>query len=502
MRRWWIVGLLGCCPVPALEGGDLPPIPPHPRDLQFAADRITLPSVDNRRVQLAAGPVVYLVENHALPLVEISLAMRVGGFLEPPPKAGLAFLTATQIRRGGASGLDADQFDNQTDLLGARLDTMSGNTRCGASLSVPTWALEEALDLFFRMLAEPGFQPDRLQVARGNLMESLSRRNEDALEILQRQWEWLMYGEDHFSTRPVTSTSLATIDRADLEEFHQDYWRPEQMILAVSGDFDRRSLLASLEDRFSLWPDAHLDRKPGPWPPSPPTITAAAGLYHYEQDVPQTKVILGHRLPRLLDWSDPDRFALAVVAELLGGQEAISRVAGRLRTAAGLVYRASAQIYLGDHWPGELQIFFETRGSSVERAIAMTLEEVERLRVERVHPMELAVVKQSLLARLRLRFDTSEEIAGYFAEDELLGRPHTFWQEYLEGVAEVTVADVQETAKTYLQPHSMLVLLVGRWDQISTFEGPGLSPLETLTGHPRTSLPTRDPLTLEVLAQE
>ncbi len=502
MNRLLAVALSGCCLVPAGVLAEKPPIPAHPKDLRFAKERIELPDVENRRVELVSGTVVYLAEDHTLPLVEISLALRVGSFLEPPRLTGLAFLTATQMRRGGSADLDADRFDNRLDFLGARISTMSGTTRSGASLSVPSWALEEGLDLFFAMLAQPGFQADRLSVSRGNLLESFSRRNENALEILEREWDWLMYGEDHFSTRPMTSGSLQAIRRADLQEFHQNHWCPDRMILAISGDFDRQSLLSSLEQGLARSTRADIDREPSAWPPPPPKTSATPGLYHHEMDIPQAKVMLGQRFPALLDWSDRDRFTLAVLGELLGGQGAISRIAGRLRTAEGLVYRASAELYPGDLWPGELQIFFETRGSSVDRAITLALEEVERLRTESVHPMELAVVKQSLLARLRLRFDTAEEIAGYFAEDELLGRPHTFWQDYLAGVGNVTVAQVQETAKAYLQRDAMLFLTVGRWREISSGEGPGVSPLEALTGHPRTLLRTRDPLTLEVLALE
>ena len=102
----------------------------------------------------------------------------------------------------------------------------------------------------------------------------------------------------------------------------------------------------------------------------------------------------------------------------------------------------------------------------------------------------------------RLRFDTAEEIAGYFAEDELLGRPHTYWQEYLEGVAHVAITDVQEAARTYLQPRSMRVLIVGPWARVSPQGDQELSPVEALVGHPRTQLQTRDPSTLEVFPTE
>ena len=268
-RRPWTLALAGCLAT-GIATGQIRPIPSHPRDLQFESGDVDLPTVGDRRVQSAHGAVIYLAENHTFPLVEITLALRAGAFLEPLEMTGLAFLTASQMRRGGTTRLNADTFDERLESLGAKLDTMSGTTRSGTSLSVPSWALAEALDLLFEMLRRPGFQQDRLTVSRDNLVESLGRRNQDALEILEREWEWLMNGEDHFSTRPMTPATLERIDRGEMAAFHRSYWTPEQMILAVSGDFERQSLLAELERRFAEWPRSDLQAEPPLWPPPPP----------------------------------------------------------------------------------------------------------------------------------------------------------------------------------------------------------------------------------------
>lgn len=477
-------------------------IPEHPRDLQFPDSPVQLPTAEGRRGVLSNGTVVYLAPDRTLPLVEITLALRAGSFLDPVDMAGLAYLTGAQIRRGGTDMLDADGFDDAVDSLGGRIDTVAGTTRSGASLSVPSWSLDEGLDLFFAMLERPAFQPDRLAAARSNLLESMSRRNENALEVLEREWQGLMYGEEHFSTRPLTPQSLGAIDRRDLVTFHENFWRPDRMILAVSGDFDRATLLAALEHRFASW---RSNAEPTPkvsWPPPAPMGRAASGLYHYEKDIPQAKVMVGHRLAELLDWRSPERFVIEVLAELLAGRGAISRIGGRLRTAEGLVYRVSASLDAGTLWAGELRIFFDTGNSSVARAVELVIEELERLRSEPVHVKELEVVKQSLLARLQLQFDTAEEVAGFLAEDELLDRPHEYWQGYLDGIALVSADDVQRAATTYLRPAELSCLVVGRWREISAGAPAGESTLERLARSPVTVLVARDPLTLEVTQNE
>ena len=486
----------------ALVSEDQPPIPASPLELRFDTSEIRLPATDGRRRALASGAVVYLAEDHTLPLVEVAVALRAGSFLEPPDQVGLASLTGALVRRGGTRVRSADSFDEKVDELGARIQSFAGFTRSAARLSVPTWAFEEALDLFFEALCSPAFQEDRLASAKTNLEESMSRRNQDSMKILEREWGWLLFGRQHFSSSALTAASLKAIDRAAVIRFHKTYWRPENLVFAASGDFQIDALLASLEERLARWPGPQPAGAHGgtiPWPPEGPSFAPPPGLYHYEADFPQAKVVLGSKLPRGISWGSADRFALEVLGEILGGSGAISRIAGRLRTAEGLVYRASARLDPGELWEGDFQIQFDTRSDQVARAVELSLEELSRIRAEPVHSTELEVAKQTLLGRLRLSFDTAEEIAGQLAENELLDRPDDYWNRYRSGIEATTADQVLQVARTYLPPDRLLYLVVGRWNEIDLGAPPGDSLLEQITGHRARHLPARDPLTLRPL---
>jgi zinc protease len=205
------------------------------------------------------------------------------------------------------------------------------------------------------------------------------------------------------------------------------------------------------------------------------------------------------RLSGDISWDSQERFALEVLGEILGGSGAISRIAGRLRTAEGLVYRASARLDPGELWVGDFQIQFDTRNDQVARAVELSLEELRRIRSQPVHSTELEVAKQTLLGKLRLSFDTAEEIAGLLAENELLGRPRDYWNQYLLGIQAVTSDRVLQAARTYLLPDRLVYLVVGRWRAIDLGAVPGDSTLEKIVGHRVQHLPARDPLTLKPL---
>src|SRR5437773_5590539 len=105
------------------------------------------------------------------------------------------------MRTGGTASLTAEQFDEKVDFLAARIGASGGEDESRASVNAITQQLVPSLDLFFEMLKSPRFQADRIDVEKSNELESMKQRNDDAGDILGREWSWLMYGEDHFSTR-------------------------------------------------------------------------------------------------------------------------------------------------------------------------------------------------------------------------------------------------------------------------------------------------------------
>lgn len=473
-------------------------VPRHPRELERTLAAFAAPDPDPLRAELAGGAVAYVVEDHALPLVEVAVAMRAGRYLEPPGKTGVATLAAVLMRSGGAGELGADQLNEAIDRLGADIDTGIGDLRGGARLSATTWTLDRALELFFDVLARPRFQPDRLATLKSNMLEGLTRRNENPLDVLEREWGWLLFGADHFLTRPPTAESVASIDRQDLLSFHRESFRPASLIFAVSGDVDREAILAKLRDALAAWPAVTSGARP--WPPEPPAFDGRPGLFHVEADVPQAKVLIGHRAVDISERPSAERAAMELVNEILGGSGAISRIAGRLRTAEGLAYRASASYDLRRPWPTDFRVFFETENRLAARAIAAALQEIERLRTQRVHPQELEIAKQALLTSIRRSFESAEKTAGYLAEDELLGRGHDSWSGRYRALQAVTAEEVREAARRALRSDELVFLVVGRGAELGL--GKSTNPfdtpeLERVTGHRAERLPRRDPLTLE-----
>jgi zinc protease len=473
-------------PVPAAAQ-----IPDHPDKLVFQPIAYTPPNARDHRVVLKNGMVVYIAEDSTLPLVNISLLVRTGGYLEPAGKAGLASLTGSQIRRGGSASLTAEQLDERLDFLAANVSTGIGDTSGQASLNSLRDNLDESLRLFVELLKQPRFQEDRLKLAKEQALQGLKKRNDDAADIEQVEWNVLLYGEQHFTNRFVTPATLDAITRQDLVDFHRRYFHPANMVAAVSGAFSRDEMIRKLEAAFAGWPGS----KPVV-PPVPSEIaTARPGLYRIEKDIPQGRVTLG--LPSVRRDS-PDIYALEVMNEILGGSGFTSRITRTVRSNEGLAYQAGSGLRFGVYYAGAFRAVFQSKSRSVARAAGLVLEEIGKIRDGEVTAEELDTVKRNLIETFPSNFESKAQAMSIFASDEYTGRDPSFWQTYRDRIRAVTAADVQRVARTHLAPDKLVILVVGNQKEIDLADDKTRQRLAELAAGGFTKvLALRDPLTMK-----
>jgi zinc protease len=302
-----------------------------------------------------------------------------------------------------------------------------------------------------------------------------------------------LYGSEHFSSRVATAAQLEAIARADLADFHRRTWGPEGMVIAVSGDVDPAAIVTELEARLAGWRAA----EPAPWPPPPPAFVPRPGLYHVEKEIPQGKVSIGHLSLRVEDWSAPEIYALTVMNDVLGGGGFTARLMKRVRSDEGLAYGAYSSFGLGSFWPGTFEIGYASKNPTVALAAKIALEEIERIRREPVSGEELRVSKASFVDTLPRGFESASKIAATFVQDDLIGRPHSYWYDYRARIEAVDATQVLAAAQKHLRPDQLVMLVVGKWSEIEPGDAEGRAKMAELPGGAVEHLPLRDPLTLE-----
>jgi zinc protease len=483
-----VVAALAALPAAA----QAPAIPDHPDKLVFTPIAFTPPRAADDRVVLKNGMVVFIAEDPTLPLVNVDITVRTGAYLTPPGKEGLASFTGAQIRRGGTRTLTAEQLDEKLDFLAANVSTSIQDTAAHASLNCLRDNLDDSLKVFVEMLKEPRFQEDRLALAKEQSLQEMKKRNDESEDVEAREWNVLLYGEEHFTNRFSTARSIQALTRQDLVDFHRKYFHPANMIAAVSGSFSRPVMIQKLEAAFAGWP--------GPVtvvPPVPSEIhTALPGIYRIQKDVNQGRVSIG--LPSVRR-GDPDFYALEVMNEILGGSGFTSRIMKTVRSDEGLAYSAGSELRPGIYYPGVFRAEFQSKSRSVSYALQLVLQEIKNIRESPVTAEEIDTIKRNLIESFPSTFGSKAQTVAIFAADEYTHRDPSFWAAYRDHVRAVTPADVQRVAQKYLPPDKLVVLVVGDQKEIDLGDGKHQTSLAALAqGRKIVTMPMRDPLTMKI----
>jgi predicted Zn-dependent peptidase len=349
--------------------------------------------------------------------------------------------------------------------------------------------LDESMALFFDILRNPGFDQARLDVLRGQAVEGMKQRNDDAAAILGREWSNLVYGEDSAEAAQPTKAGWDSITPEKLAEQHARLIHPGNVIISVTGDFDPDEMAAKLEKAMEGW-------KKGEAVPNPPAPTAVLkpGVYHVEKDIPQGKVRIGRRS---ITRDDPDFYACEVMNEILGGGGFTSRLMKNIRSNEGLAYSVGSGMSAGTWYPGVFAGAFESKNPTVALAIKLMRDEFGRMQREPVSAEELDVAKKSFVEAFPQSFASKDAVMGLFVDDEWTGREPAYWQNYRANIQKVTAEDVQRVAKKYLTFDDMVVLVVGKWDGIAPGDQGGRASMKDFFAGQRTDIPLRDPLTMK-----
>ncbi len=477
----------------ALSAETLPAIPPRPEALKFPTLNYEPPDPREYRVALKAGPVAYVVPDRELPLVTVSILVRSGAYLDPVGQEGLAAFTGGLLVRGGTTSKTAEALDERLAFLAAQMGASIGDDLGTVSLNLLSKDLPEGLAILREVLTQPRFKADKLELQRQQTLQALQQRNDDSSSIEARELENLSYGNQFWAARQPTSGSVNSLKREDLQAFHRRWFHPSNFIVSVSGDFDRATMVQTLEKLFADWPFQ------GEVPPPIPSNLkpAGAGVYLVNKDVPQGRVSI--LLPGVMR-DDPDYPAILLMNDILGGGGFTSRIMNRVRSDEGLAYSAGSAFPGGVWYPSTFRAGFQSKSRTVTYATSIVLEEMKRMAAGPVTDEELQTAKRSFIESFSENFNTKSKVAGIFAREEFTGRfakAPDFWKGFRQRLDRVQREDIQRVAAKHLHPERVSILVVGNKEEILKGHPDHPISLEKLVPAPLTELPLRDPLTLE-----
>lgn len=454
MTRFVIAALLaaltGSAPWAGAEPAEVRPS--DPRTMTFPIEPFTPPKAE--RVKLSNGIILYLLEDHELPIVNLTAMIRTGSLYDPPGKIGLAELTGTVMRTGGTASRSGDELDDELEFVGAELTSSVGQDAGWASLNVLTKDLPRGATLFAEMLIRPAFDPAKVDLAKKQAVEGIRRRNDHPGSIASREFNKLLFGPDHPYARESTEATVQAVTREDMAAFHRRYYHPNTVMLAATGDFQRVELIALLNETFDGWKTERVA-----WPKVPRVVEQPnARVNVIPRDVTQTHVRMGWLGVKQ---ADPDFFALSLLNDILGGQAFTSRLFQEVRTRAGLAYSVGSVLVPGRFDRGTIFLYAQTKAESTTNAVASMRAEIERLIASPVSEKELADAKQAFNNSFVFSFSSPAQITNRQMSLEYYGLPADFLERFRSNIERVTSRDLLRVAKRHLTSDRLVILAVG-----------------------------------------
>ncbi|MDP9193524.1 MAG: insulinase family protein [Acidobacteriota bacterium] len=406
-----------------------------------------------KRIALPNGMVIFLQEDHELPLIKGGALIRGGSRDVAADKAGLVSIYTQAWRTGGTASKTGDQLDEFLDARAARVETGGTTDSTNVNLDVLKADFDAVFPIFVEILRKPELRQEKIDLAKTQANTGISRRNDDPGSIMGRELQKIGYGADSPYARQTEYATIASITRDDLLAFHRGTVHPNNIILSFIGDFETAKMEKKLRDTFASWP-----RGPQVAKPANAMNGAKPGLYFIaKDDVTQANIAMVH--PGI-ERNNPDYYALNVMNEIFGGGFS-GRLMQSLRSAKGLTYGVGGGVRANWDYPGLFQVQMATKSGTTLESIEALKAEVAKLVNSPVTDAEMSLAKESILNAFVFTMDTRDKALNQQVALEFYGFPKDYFAKYPSMIEKVTAADVQRVAKTHVHPDQLAILVVG-----------------------------------------
>lgn len=411
---------------------------------------------------LENGLTVLIMEDHRFPTVFVQLNLSgAGPIYEPAHLPGLANITAQMLREGTQSRTSR-QLAEDVEKLGATLSSSSGFGSSAAIISAS--GLSDNFDEWFALAADillhPTFPAEELAKLQQRLKVQLRQQRSQSFFLVNERFNRAVFGKHPAAVVSATPESIDATTPEELAKWHRERYVPQNAILGIAGDVRASELLPKLKSWLGGWQKTELKEV------LPPNAAPASAKKIYLVDRPnsvQTTVALGNLA---IDRRDPAYVAMVVMNRVVGDGPA-ARLFLNLREEKGYTYGVYSS-FIALKYPGPWRAGGDMRTEVTDGAMTEFLNEIRRIREEKVPAAELDEAKRSVVANFALSLEQPTQLLNYALIRKLYGFPEDYWDTYPAKIMAVTADEVQRVARTYINPEAMQVVAVGDASKIKS----------------------------------
>ncbi|MEJ7912458.1 MAG: pitrilysin family protein [Chitinophagaceae bacterium] len=408
---------------------------------------------------LGNGLTVYLMEQHEVPVISVSVVMPAGAIYDRPEQSGLAMMTAASLMNG-TKKMTKSKLEEELEFVGASVNTFASKESAGLNAKFAAKDGDKILSIIRDILLIPSFDPQEFAKEKKLTLARLESARESPRNVIGEYFDEASYGKHVYANRENGRlATVATLTVGDAAMFYRKAYIPNGSAIAVVGDFSTKDMKAKLTAMFGAWakgtPPANAAAAPVALP------AAARVMLVNKSDAKETTFIIGGPgVPR----SNPDYVAMEVVNTVFGGRFT-SWLNDELRVNTGLTYGARSSFNRLKS-AGTFGISTFTATKNTEAALDKVLEVLNRLHASGIDEKTLTSARNYVKGGLPPRYETSGQLASLLTSMFWYGYDESFINNFQKNVDGLTAEKVKSIITTYFPKKNFQFILVGKADDI------------------------------------
>ena len=410
------------------------------------------------KVVLKNGLTLYLMEQHEVPLISVTTAIKAGAVMDGP-QLGIAGLTVDALNMG-IEDYDKQALEDLFDFHGARISSSIAPDSASLSMSLAAKDLDRLLPIYLEMINAPNFAEKDTNKLLSLHIQGLDRSLERPNSIVHRYFYRMLFG-DHVYGNPTdgNKASVSDIKPKDLQAFHKAHYQPSNMAISLVGDFNLKKLKKKISKLTKKWPSGN------------PSIVDIAPVDYVQTgnrivlvnkgDALETSIRIGGKG---ISRSNPDYVELSVINTILGGRFTAWLLTA-LRTDTGLTYSASSR-FRPLKEDGAFFISTFTNTPTTFETLDLALSTYQRLLDGEIDQETLTSAQNYVVGLFPPKFEKTSDLSSLLTQMYIYDFDESYVDDFEKNVKQLTLERANSLVKKYFPKDDLVIVLIGKGEEI------------------------------------
>lgn len=414
-----------------------------------------------KKITLPNGLRILLVQRQASLAASVLILVEAGSEYETKSVNGVSHFLEHMTFKGTTNRPRPGMIAEELASLGAQSNAFTSQEYTGYWAKAEAKKLPKILEIVSDLYLHPVFDPEEIEKERGVIIEEINMYEDAPPRRVQEIFNTLVYG-DQPAGWDVSGEkeTIRKLTKDDFMVYRDERYVAKGTLVVVAGKFDEKAAVKQIKKMFGDLPPRRVSAKSK----TKQHQSKPQAMIKFKESG-QSHLVLGFRA---FDLFDKRRYAIEVLADLLGGGMS-SRLFKRVREELGAAYYISADVDLSlDH--GIFEISAGVDHGKIDVVIEAILAECRRLRDEPISEVELQRTKDHMVGGMILGLETSDALASYYGGQEILTKKSLPPEEIIDRIRKTSAAEVRAVAKAVFKNQGLNLAVIGPYQNQEMFK--------------------------------